>query len=321
MFRTRIVATLLTSMLACVTQAQTFPSQPITLVVPQSAGSGGDVVARLLSDKISNYLNTPVVVDNKPGANGVIAMSSVAKANPNGYTILLTGVSQVSFNPHLYQSLPYDPEKDFTYIAPVVDTPFVLVASKKSGLTSLNDLIEKAKAKPGEITFSSAGKGNSTHLATEMIVDKAGISLQHIPYKGSGPALNAVISGEVNLMTSVLGTALPQIQAGTVTPLAVLAANRASDLPDVPTVQQAGLNTEPMPGWYAIVGPKGIPAEIVTRLNEAVQSAVTDPQVDQRLRQLYFVPVAGTAQDMLTRAKKDSSDWGNFIRASGLRID
>src|SRR5690606_38223466 len=147
----------------------------------------------------------------------------------------------------------------------VVDTPFVLVASPGSGFKTLDDLLSAARKQPGHVTFSSAGKGNSTHLATEMAASQAGIALQHIPYKGPAPALNAVMSGEVDAMTSVLGTALPQIAAGTVTPLAVLAAERAADLPDVPTLKEAGLNAPPMPGWYAIVGPAGLKPEVVQK--------------------------------------------------------
>lgn len=321
MLKLRLATAFCATLLCAASSATSFPDRAVTLIVPQSAGSGGDVVARLLSDKIAQNLGQSVIVDNKPGANGVVAMSSVAKARADGYTILLTGVSQMSFNPHLYATLPYDPAKDFTYVAPVVDTPFVLIASKNSGFKTLEDFISTARKQPGDVTFSSAGKGNSTHLATEMAASQANITLQHIPYKGSAPALNAVMSGEVDVMTSVLGTALPQITAGAVVPLAVLAGERATDLPDVPTLKESGLKAPPMPGWYAIVGPAGLEPDVVQRLNTAIQSALADPVIDQRLRKLYFVPMQGSAQEMMERAERDSKVWGAFIAKAGLKVD
>ncbi len=302
-------------------RAADFPDHSVRLVVPQSAGSGGDVVARLLGDKMGSALGASVVVENKPGANGIVAMSYVAKSPADGYTLLLAGVSQMSFNPKLYKNLPYDADKDYTYVAPVVDTPFVLVAGKNSPYKTLPQLIAAAKAAPNAITFASAGAGNSTHLSTELIASGAGIKLKHIPYKGSGPALNAVIGGQVDLMTSVLGSALPQIQGGNVIPLAVLADQRASDLPDVPTLKEAGLNVPPMPGWYAIVGPAGMDKAVVRKLNAAVQAAITDPAINKKLKDLYFVPLQGSAEQIRARADEDAHFWGDFITKNGIQVD
>jgi tripartite-type tricarboxylate transporter receptor subunit TctC len=266
-------------------------------------------------------LGASVVVENRPGANGIVAMSYVAKAPADGYTLLLAGVSQMSFNPKLYKALPYDPAKDYTYVAPVVDTPFVLVANKDVPYKTLGQLIAAAKAAPGRITFASAGAGNSTHLSTEMIASGAGIQLKHIPYKGSGPALNAVIGGQVDLMTSVLGSALPQIQAGNVVALAVLADRRASDLPGVPTLREAGLDVPAMPGWFAIVGPAGMETTVVDKLNAAVQAAIADPAISKKLRDLYFVPLQGSAGQMRARAEEDAKSWGAFITKTGIQVD
>jgi tripartite-type tricarboxylate transporter receptor subunit TctC len=302
-------------------RADAYPDHPVRLIVPQSAGSGGDVVARLMADKMGVALAASVVVENRPGANGIVAMSYVAKAPADGYTLLLAGVSQMSFNPALYKALPYDPAKDYTYVAPVVDTPFVLLANKDVAYKTLSQLIAAAKAAPGRITFASAGAGNSTHLSTEMIASGAGIQLKHIPYKGSAPALNAVIGGQVELMTSVLGSALPQIRAGNVVPLAVLADRRAADLPDVPTVKEAGLTVPPMPGWFAIVGPAGMAKTVTDKLNAAVQTAIADPAVSKKLEELYFVPLQGSAEQMRTRAAEDAKFWGAFIAKTGIRVD
>lgn len=298
-----------------------YPDHPVRLIVPQSAGSGADVVARLLSEKMASALGASVVVENKPGANGIVATSYVAKAPADGYTLLLAGVSQMSFNPKLYKSLPYDANKDFTYIAPVVDTPFVLVAGKNSPYKNLPQLLAAAKATPDSITFASAGAGNSTHLSTEMIAAGAGIKLRHVPYKGSGPALNAVIGGQVDVMTSVLGSALPQIEAGNVIPLAILAEQRASDLPNVPTLKEAGIQAPAMPGWFALVGPAGTDGAIVSKLNGAIQAAIADPAVNKRLKDLYFVPMTGSAEAMRARAENDAKVWGEFITSTGVQVD
>src|SRR5437867_2653457 len=191
-----------------------YPSRPIKLVVPQGAGSGSDVIARLLSDKLAAQLKQPVVVENRPAANGMVALSGVAKAPNDGYTLVLAGVSQMAFNPALYKDLPYNPAKDFTYIAPVADTPFVLVTSLKSGIKTFAQFIEQAKQKSGTLTFASAGIGNSTHLAMEMIAANAGVKLSHIPYNGSAAALTSVLSGETDAMVSAVGPALAQVQGG-----------------------------------------------------------------------------------------------------------
>ena len=299
----------------------TYPDRPIRLIVPQSAGSGGDVVARLLSEKIGAALGASVVVENKPGANGIVATSYVAKSAPDGYTLLLAGVSQMSFNPKLYKNLPYDAGKDFTYVAPVVDTPFVLVAGKSSPFKTLAQLVAAAKASPDSVTYASAGAGNSTHLSTEMIAAGANIKLKHVPYKGSGPALNAVIGGQVDIMTSVLGSALPQIQGGNVVPLAVLASEHASDLPNVPTLKEAGIQAPSMPGWFAVVGPAGMDAAVVGKLNGAIQAAITEPAINKRLKDLYFIPLQGTAEQMRARADEDAKVWGDFIARTGVQVD
>ncbi|WP_342050721.1 MULTISPECIES: Bug family tripartite tricarboxylate transporter substrate binding protein [unclassified Cupriavidus] len=323
MYRRRFIASALAATaLLChgpASAQDAYPSRPIRLIVPQSAGSGSDVVARLLSEKLSQDLGQSIVVDNRPGANGIVAMSTVAKSTPDGYTLLLTGVSQISFNPHLYASLPYNPQKDYTFISPVVDTPFVLIASKASGITSMQGFIEKARQKSGGLPFSSAGVGNSTHLAMEIIADKLGLKLTHVAYKGSGPALTGVVAGEVDAMASVLGTALPQIAAGTVVPLAVIGQTRVKELPNVPTLKEAGIDVPVMPSWWALVGPAGMDAKTVGKLNATLQAALADPQIKARLAALYLYPVVGTPDAMKQRAIQDSNVWGDFIKKRGIQ--
>lgn len=303
-------------------QAQSpWPARPVKLVVPQSAGSGSDVIARLLSDRLAQHLGQAVVVENNPAANGLVALGTVAKAPPDGYTLVLAGVSQVAFNPALYKSLPYDPLKDFTFLAPVADTPFVLVTSNKSGIKTFAQFIEQAKAKNGELTFGSAGIGNSTHIAMELIAATAGVKLMHVPYKGSTAALTAVLAGEVDAMVSVVGPALPQVQSGKVQALAVLGASRVPQWPQVPTVKEAGLNVPPMPGWYAIAGPARLDSRIVATFNAALQKVMADPAVKARLAELSLPAMSGGEAEIRRRAIDDQAFWGAFITKNNIRVE
>lgn len=298
-----------------------FPTQPIRLVVSQAAGSNTDVVARLMAEPMARKLGQPVVVENRAGANGVIATTFIKQQRPDGHTIALVGVSLLTFNPYLYTSLPYDPARDFTYVAPVSDTPFVLVVSPRSGLRSLADLVARARAEPGRLTFSSAGIGNSTHLATEMLADRTGIQLTHVPYAGTSQALTAVMTGEVDAMISVLGNALPQIRDRSLVPLAAVAAARSPDLPELPTLAEAGVDAPVMPGWLALVGPAGLPGPVVSLLNAAAREALADPALLRNMATSNILPIPGSADDIRARVARDGEIWGGFIRAKGLRVE
>ncbi|MBI0535669.1 tripartite tricarboxylate transporter substrate binding protein [Roseomonas sp. KE2513] len=298
-----------------------FPTQPIRLIVSQAAGSNTDVVARLMAEPMARKLGQPVVVENRAGANGVIATTYIKQQRPDGHTIALVGVSLLTFNPYLYSNLPYDPARDFTYIAPVSDTPFVLVVSPKSGITSLADFVTRAKTQSGRLTFSSAGIGNSTHLATEMLADRTGIQLTHVPYAGTTQALTAVMTGEVDAMISVLGNALPQIRDRSLVPLAAVAAARSPDLPDLPTLTEAGVNAPVMPGWLALVGPAGMAEPVVMLLNSAVREALADPAVTRNMVASNIVPIPGSAEDIRGRVARDGDVWGGFIRTKNLRVE
>lgn len=298
-----------------------WPSRPVKLIVPQGPGSGSDVIARLLSDRLALHLKQPVVIENNPAANGLVAMGAAAKAPADGYTLALAGVSQLAFNPALYKDLPYNPAKDFTYVAPVADTPFVLITSNKSGIKTFAQFIEQAKRKNGELTFSSAGIGNSTHIAMEMIAWNAGVKLLHVPYKGSGAALTAVLAGEVDSMISVVGPALPQVQAGKASAVAVLGAGRVPQWPQIPTVKEAGLDVPVMPGWYAIVGPAGLNPKIVATFNTAMQQAMAEPAVKAKLIELSLPPMPGGEPEIRRRAAADLAFWSDFIRKTNIRVE
>lgn len=307
---------------ACgVAAAEDYPSRPIKLVIPQAPGSGADVVGRLLADFMSKDLGQAVVVNNKPGANGIIASQMVQGEPADGYTVLLTSVSLVSFNQFLYKNVPYDPLKDFTFVAPVADAGFVLVASNTSGIKSWDDLVKKAKAHPGDLTFGSAGLGNSTHLYTEMIALRSGFELRHIPYKSSGPALMAVVSGETDLMTVTTATGLAQIKAGRVVGLAQSGDMRSPQLPDLPLLKEVTPDVPPLPGWYALIAPAKLDPKVTETLAGSVNRFLNDPAMRQRLIDQFLFPIPGTPAGIQQRAENEARVWGGLIRDLKIQID
>jgi tripartite-type tricarboxylate transporter receptor subunit TctC len=301
--------------------AQDFPSRPIKLVIPQAPGSGADVVGRMLADFVARDLKQPVVVDNKPGANGIIASQMVQREPADGYTLLLTSVSLVSFNQFLYKNVPYDPLKDFTFVAPVADAGFTLVASTNSGIRSWDDLVKKAKAQPEGLTFASAGLGNSTHLYSEMIALRSGFKLRHIPYKSSGPALMAVVSGEADLMTVTTATGLAQIKAGKVVGLAQSGDVRSPQLPDLPLLKELAPSIPALPGWYALVAPAKMDPRVTQKLATAVNHFLSDPAMKQKLIDQFLFPIPGTPADIQKRAEGEARIWGSLIRDLKIQID
>lgn len=292
--------------------AQEFPTRPIKLVIPQAPGSGADVVGRMLAEHMTNSLKQTVIVDNKPGANGIIASQLVQREPADGYTLMLTSVSLVSFNQFLYK-MPYDPLKDFTFISPVADAGFVLVASLNSGIKSWDDLLKQAKAKPDDIKFASAGVGNSTHLYSEMIGLRSGVKLRHIPYKSSGPALLAVVSGEAELMTVTTATGLSQIKGGKVVALAQSGETRSPQLPDVPLLKELAPNLPALPGWYALIGPAKMDPKVTDKIALAVNQFLTDPPSAKKLTDLFLFPIPGTPADIQKRAESEAKTWGSLI--------
>ncbi len=306
---------------ATLTHAQDFPTRPIKLVVPQAPASGGDVVARMLAEKMSQALQQPVVVDNRPGANGMVASTMVAKEPADGYTLMLTSVSLVSFNKFMYKSATIDPMKDFTFVAPVADASFVLVASTNSGIKSWADLVRRAKAQPDTLTFGSAGTGNSTHLYPEMIARRSGFTLRHIPYKGSAPALMSIVSGETDVMVSPTVVAIAQIQAGKVVPLAQSGDTRAPALANVPLLKELSPDSPALPGWYAVVGPAKMDPKVVEKLSAAVNGFLADPAIRGKLIEQFLFPIPGTPEGIRKRGEMESETWGGLIRDLKIQAD
>lgn len=317
--RRRTAAALLTALAAPALAQEA--CQALRVIIPQPPGGATDVLARLLSEPLSRALERPVVVGTRPGANGIVSINALKQSRPDGGALLLGGVSIFSFNPNLYPSLPYDPWRDFTWIAPVADTPFVVVAGRRTGIATLAQLLERARARPEGVTYGSAGIGNSTHLAMEMIAERAGVRLTHVPFPGSAPALASLAAGDTDCMVNPLGNTLPLIAGGEAVPLATLGAVRAPALPEVPTLRETGLENVSMPGWYAFVGPAGVPASIVERLNAAVRAVVDSPAVARRLREAVLEPLSGSAESLQQRARADSEAMAAFIRRRGIKVE
>ena len=317
----RSTAALATTILVGKVQAQEGPRGALRLIVPQPPGGAADALARLLAEPMSRTLGQPIIVDNRGGANGAVAVNALKSMRNDGSAILLGGVSLFSFNPNLYSNLPYDAARDFTYIAPVVETALVLIASRRSGIASVAQLVERARTEPERLTFASVGIGNSTHLSMEMLADKAGVRMTHVPFNGSATSMTSVLTGETDCMVIPLNTPLPHILAGTLVPLAVLSSLRLAALPNVPTLKETGFEGLVMPTWYAIVGPAGMPAAAVERINVAVRAAVTDTETARKLREGYLEPMTGTAQFVRESVESDSANWGAFIRRRNLRVE
>jgi tripartite-type tricarboxylate transporter receptor subunit TctC len=267
----------------------------------------------MLAEKMSTELRQAVVIDNKPGANGILASNAVMKEPPDGYTVFLTSVSLVSFNQHLYSNVPYK-MSDFTFIAPVAEASFVIIASKASGINTWADFVQKAKARPETLTFASAGIGNSTHLYMEMVAQRSGLKLRHVPYKGAGPAVTSVVAGETDLMLSTSAGAMGQITGGRVTAIAVPGDVKIAQLPGVPLLKEVSPDVPPLPGWYALIGPANMDAKIVQKLAGAVDKFLADPAIRAKLTDQFLNPIPGTPESIRKRGEAESALWGGFIR-------
>src|SRR4249919_3644184 len=286
--------------------AQTYPAKPIRLVVPFSPGGSADLTARTLGQKMGDLLGQPIVIENKPGANGVLGIDTVAKSAPDGYTIVLTDRGSLAVNPSLYAKLPYDPLKDFAYIGIVTDGPYVLVANPKLDVKTPQELVALSKAKPGTLSYASYGVGSMAQLNLEAFNHKMGTDMLHVPYKGAGPAAQAAVAGEVGVTIAAVPAVQGFIKDGRLRALAVGSDKRFAVLPDVPTMAEAGASNDILvPTYFALLAPAGTPAPIVARLNAELKKALADPTVAERLAGAGLVPVGGTPEAMAASIKQD----------------
>lgn len=293
-------------------------SRPIRLIVSQQAGGSSDTVARLWAEHAGKAINANIVVENKPGAGGIIAVQQVLSQPADGYTLMFGGVSQMVLNKFVYKPLPYDPEKDFVGVGMLSTVPFVLVANPSTGFKSLDDLVKYAKAHPGELNFSSSGLGNSTQLAVELLQKKLGISMTHVPFKGEPDGLMATIGGQTQVMAPVGGTALPHIKSGKVVPLVVLAPSRLPELPDVPAANELGVKDFDTMGWSGIVAKTGTPAAVIAKLHEGTRAFHASPEVQAKLKGMNAIPMAGPASQLMEVARRDAQAWGPTLNSLNL---
>ncbi len=300
--------------------AQPFPTKPIRLIVTYPPGGGADLMARLVAPKMAESLGQPVIVENKPGASGQIGAGEVARAAPDGYTLMLDA-SSFSVNPSLYAKLPYDSAKAFTPIAVIALFPNVLVVTPAFPARGVKDLIAAAKAKPGTIAFASSGNGSAQHLSAELFRQRAGVDMTHVPYKGGGPALNDVMGGRVPVFFANMASSLTQIQAGKVRALAVTGAKRSPALPDVPTIAESGLPGYEVYEWNAIFAPSGTPAPVVAKIAESIAKAMRSAELQERITALGGeIAAYGPAQS--ERFVREQTElWGKVVRAGHIQVE
>jgi tripartite-type tricarboxylate transporter receptor subunit TctC len=298
-----------------------YPDHPIRLLVPGAAGGGMDAVARMVANTIGETLKQPVVVENKPGAAGNIAVNQLAKSPPDGYTMVLGQTSQLAINPSLYGNLPYDPIKDFVPVVLLADAPNVVVVPASSPYRSLADVVAAAKKMPEGMDFATPGIGTVSHLAAELFARSAGIKLRHIPSRGANTALLDVAAGRIPLMLSSIPTALGLIKSGELRAIAVSALARSPVLSDVPTVAEQGYPGFNAGTWYGLLVPAGTPAAIVKRLNEAGNAALRLPEIVARVQAEGGVVLGGSSAAFTDKLEIDNSKWSQVIKEAGLHLD
>ena len=300
---------------------ETFPDKPIKIIVGYAPGGSSDITARLISDRLRQELGQPVIVENKPGAGGNIGSLAVARAAPDGYTLLLAAAAQIVINPALYKNMPLDPLKDLAPITQLQTDHNLMVVNPSVPAKNLKEFIAYAKANPKAVTFSSPGAGSPAHLAGELMNQMAGLTMLHVPYKGSGAALNDLIAGNVTMAIDNMPALLPQVQAGKLRAIAVASAHRATAAPDVPTMEEAGLKGYVVGAWKGLMAPAGTPAPIIAKLHDAAVKVLADPGIRQRLIALGAEPVGDTPEHFAKTLRKETAQWAALVKSTGTTIE
>lgn len=308
------------AMLAPAAQADTYPSKPIRLVVGSPPGALGDVLARVSAQHVGSGLGQPIVVDNKPGASLAIAADTVAKAPADGYTLLIAPDSATVVNPFLYPKLPYDPVKDFRAVGLIGKASLVLVVANGLKIGTVEELVQAAKAKPGTINFGSGGSGHPTHLAMEMFANRLGIGLTHVPYKGTSPAIQALVSGEIGAMIVGVAEAMPLITAGRIKPIAASGPQAKEKFPALPELRSFHQDLD-LSVWFGIFAPKATPQPVIDRLNTELNRALGLPEVRAKLDDYGMLPQPGKPAALDAIQEVDRSRYGPLVKALGLTID
>jgi tripartite-type tricarboxylate transporter receptor subunit TctC len=320
MTKTVFVALALACALAAFAAEKPYPAKPVRLVVGFPPGGAADILARIAAQQMSLALKEQVVVDNRGGAGGLVATEITARAVPDGYTLLFTSIPHV-INPHLYRKVGYDAVKDFDAVIQFVAVPLMLASTNAFSAHSVKDLVALAKAKPGEINYASAGSGSSSHLAMELFRSMAGVQMNHIPYKGTGPLITDLIAGQVSITIASAVPLIPQVRAGKLRGLAVTGNRRAGALPDLPTIAEAGVPGYEVINWFGVVAPAGTPRVISGRINADLNRALATRALIDSLHAQGADPAGGSAADFAAMIRRDLAKWAKVVRESGARVD
>lgn len=320
LFRSAVLTTLVTLAIGqpAIAQTQAWPTQPLRFIVSQSAGGSIDIAARLIGQKLGDVLGKQVVIDNRAGANGMIAGEAVARAAPDGYTFLMTSPSTLTINQHVYKKVPYDALRDFAPVTQTTSIVFLLTVNAASPYRSVADLVKAAKAKPDAIRYASAGTGNQSHLAAEIFAGASGAQLLHVPYKGESPALTDLVGGQVDMIFGTMPALLPQVKNGKLRALAVGQAKRSDAVPDVPSMMEAGYPSVEVTGWTGIVAPAGTPAPIISRLHDEVVKIIALPEVRESLSKAGAEPVGSTPAQFGEFIRSETRKWGAAVKRANI---
>jgi tripartite-type tricarboxylate transporter receptor subunit TctC len=300
--------------------AENYPGKQITIVAAFPPGGTVDMLARILGQKLSEDWKQPVIVENRPGASGIVGTQYVAKAAPDGYTLLVIPITHVT-NASLFSKLPFDPLADFTPVSLIASQPILLVANKSAPFNSSNELITYARSNPGKLNCGSGGNGTSQHLACELFKSMAKVDIRHVPYKGNAAAMTDVISGQIELLFDQMATAVPHVRGGKVKALAVSTRSRSPAMPDVPTVDESGIPGYETTAWFGLIGPAGMPKEIVDKIQQELAHALADPKIKERLSGQGLTLIGGKPQEFKTFLGEELDKWAKVVKESGAKID
>ncbi len=301
--------------------AQGYPNKPIRLIVPFPAGGATDVLARAISLQAAEKLGQQIVIDNKPGAGGMLGSDLAAKADPDGYTLLIATGSTHSIGPLINPKVPYNVERDFVPIIDLASTTTVMVVSRTLPVNNLADFIKLAKSQPGKLNFGSSGNGTNSHLSGELFKAEAGVFMTHIPYRGTGLVFNDMVSGQVHMLMDNVVTAMPHMKDGKIKVLGVTSLKRLPFLPEVPTLHEQGLKNFEVSNWFGIYGPRGTPVEVVQKVNAAFNAALREAEMQKRLANLGAVPTGGTPQKMSASVATETAKWRKLITERKLAVE
>jgi len=319
MLRLFIVAAL--AAVAPLAWGQAYPTKPIKLVAPSTPGDAPDVIARLVADKLSLALGQTVVVENKPGAGGVVGSDAVAKAAPDGYTLIMGNAGSHGINAAVYAKLPYDIQRDFAPVSQVAVAPNVMVINPSVPASNVAEFIAYAKSQPGKLSYASGGNGSSAHMSMELFKSMAGLDIQHIPYKGSSPALADVVGGQVVVFIGNMPPTVPLIKAGKLRALAVTTKARSALMPELPTIAEAGLPGFETVAWFGVFAPAGTPPEIVNRLSAEIGKIARSPEMREKLVAMGAEPVGGTPAEFKAVIDQDIAKWKPLAQKVGIKVD